>query len=157
MFGKKKHSVNMMFTVMLLCIFALAAIFVAVLGAKVYANSAEKLQANFDTRTSIVYLSEKMRTCPGDAFEVRDLNGSKAIVLSQELNSAVFESWIYVNDGSLCEAIVAAGDTPSPAGGQKIMPLKALDAEIADGGIWITVITPEDQSSKTFICGRVGL
>ena len=157
MFGKKKHSVNMMFTVMLLCIFALAAIFVAVLGAKVYANSAEKLQANFDTRTSIVYLSEKMRTCPGDAFEVRDIEGSGAIVLSQRIGEDIYESWIYVKDESLCEAVVSAGDIPSPAGGQKIMPLKAMSAEIGDGGIWITVVTPDGHESSTFICGRSGL
>ena len=157
MFGRKKHSANMMFTVMLLCIFALAAIFVAVLGAKVYANSAEKLQANFDTRTSIVYLSEKMRTCPGDAFDVRDMSGTNAVVLSQEIDGNVYESWIYVQDDSLCETVVSAGDTPSPAGGQRIMPLKALSADITDDGIWITVVTPDGHESTTFVCGRSGL
>jgi hypothetical protein len=147
----------MMFTVMLLCIFALAAIFVAVLGAKVYANSAEKLQANFDTRTSIVYLSEKIRTCPGDAYDVRELNGNTALVLSQEVGGTTYESWIYVHKEELCEAVIAAGDTVSTAGGQQIMPLKSLDAEITDGGIRITVLTTEDQESNTFISRRTGL
>jgi hypothetical protein len=146
----------MMFTVMLLCIFALAAIFVAVLGAKVYANSAEKLQANFDTRTSIIYLSEKIRTCPGDAYDVRELNGSTALVLSQEVGGTTYESWIYVDKEKLCEAVVTAGDTVSTAGGQQIMGLKSLDAELVDGGIRITVLTPEDQESTTFISGRTG-
>jgi hypothetical protein len=157
LFGKKKHSTNMMFTVMLLCIFALAAIFVAVLGAKVYANSAEKLQANFDTRTSIVYLSEKIRTCPGDAYDVREVEGAKALVLSQEVEGTTYESWIYVYHEELCEAVIVAGDTVSTAGGQQIMPLKSLDAEIGGGGIRITVVTTEDEKSTTFISGRTGL
>jgi hypothetical protein len=147
----------MMFTVMLLCIFALAAIFVAVLGAKVYANSAEKLQANFDTRTSIVYLSEKIRTCPGDMYAVREVEGAKALVLSQEINGTTYESWIYVYGEKLCEAVVTKGDTPSTAGGQQIMPLRSLDAEIKDGGIRITVVTTEDEKATTFISGRIGL
>lgn len=145
-----------MFTVLLLCIFALAAIFVAVLGAKVYANSAEKLQANFDTRTSIVYLSEKIRTCPGDDYDVRELNGTKALVLSQEINGTTYESWIYVHNEELCEAVVTAGDTPGTAGGQQIMPLASLDAELTDGGIRISVVTTENQESTTFISGRTG-
>jgi hypothetical protein len=144
----------MMFTLMLLCIFALSAIFVAVLGAKVYANSAEKLQANFDTRTSIIYLSEKIRTCPGDAYRVQEMNGSKALVLSQEVDGTTYEAWIYVHEEKLCEAVVLAGDTVSTAGGQQIMPLRSLDAELTGGGIRITVVTTEDQESTTFISRR---
>ena len=147
----------MMFTVMLLCIFTLSAISVAVLGVRIYSNSANKLQANFDTRTSIVYLSEKMRTCPGDAFDVRDMEGSQAIVLSEERDGTVYESWIYAKDDSLCEAISMQGQVPGHAGALKIMPLSSLEAEAADGGIWISVKTPDGQEAKTFICGRLGL
>ena len=38
--------------------FAMSALFVAAIGANVYANSAKKMQSNYDTRTSIVYLAE---------------------------------------------------------------------------------------------------
>jgi hypothetical protein len=154
--GKKKHSVNMMFTIMLLGIFALAAIFVAVLGAKVYANSADKMQANFDTRTSIVYLSEKIRTCPGDNFDVRDLDGSTALVLSEEIGGHVYESWVFVSGDELRETTVSRGDTVLPGTAQGIMPLKSFDAEVKDGGVEITVVTTENQESTTFISGRIG-
>lgn len=154
--GKKKHSINMMFTVLLLGIFALTAIFVAVMGAKVYANSADKMHANFDTRTSIVYLSEKIRTCPADGFSVRELNGAKALVLSEDVGGTVYESWIFVTDEQLCETTVASGDTILPGAAQRIMPLKALDAQLRDGGIEISVITMEDDYNTTFISGRTG-
>ncbi|MDR3305209.1 MAG: DUF4860 domain-containing protein [Clostridiales Family XIII bacterium] len=154
--GKKKHSVNMMFTVMLLCIFALAAIFVAVLGAKVYANSAEKLQANFDTRTSIVYLSEKVRTNPGAGVDVRSADGGTALVLTEEISGKVYESWVFVSNGNLCETVVPKGDTPNPAAAQKIMQLASLDAELKDGGVYITVVTTEGEENTTFISGRTG-
>jgi len=146
-----------MFTIMLLGIFALAAIFVAVLGAKVYANSADKMQANFDTRTSIVYLSEKIRTCPGDNFDVRDLDGITALVLSEEIGSQIYESWVFVSENQLREATVTRGDTILPGAAQSIMPLKSFDAEAKDGGIEITVVTTDDQENTTFISGRSGL
>jgi len=154
--GKKKHSVNMMFTIMLLGVFALTAVFVAVMGAKVYANSADNMQANFDTRTSLVYLSEKIRTCPGDNFSVRELDGSTALVLSEAVGDQVYESWIFVSNDELCEATVSQGDTVQPAAAQKIMGLKSLDATLKDGGIEITVVTVEGNQDTTFISGRTG-
>jgi len=154
--GKKKHSVNMMFTVMLLGIFALAAVFVAVMGAKVYANSADKMQANFDTRTSIVYLSEKIRTNPGDNYEVREVNGNTAIVLTEKIGENYFESWIFVANDRLSEVTVTKGDSFLPSAAQQIMDLKSLDAKIRDGGIELTVVTMAGDVNSTFISGRTG-
>ena len=154
--GKKKHSVNMMFTVMLLGIFALSAIFVAVLVAKVYANSADKMQANFDTRTSIVYLSEKIRTCPRDGFSVREVEGCTALVLTEEINGNEFESWVFVLNNKLSEVMVKKGDQIYPNAAQQIMDLRSLDAVIRDGGIEITVVTVAGDVNSTFISGRTG-
>ena len=154
--GKKGHSINIMFTILLLGIFALMAVFVAVMGAKVYANSADKLQANFDTRTSIVYLSEKIRTCPGDNYAVRDVNGNTAIVLSEAVSGHVYESWIFVADEKLCEVTVSQGDTVNPEIAQQIMPLKSLDAQLKNGGIEISVETVAGDRNSTFISGRTG-
>ena len=154
--GKKKHSVNMMFTIMLLGIFALSAIFVAVMGAKVYANSADKMQANFDTRTSIVYLSEKIRTCPGDNYRVREVDGSTALVLTEKLGDSYFESWVFVRNNKLSEVMVRQGDEIYPGAAQQIMDLRSLDAVIRDGGIEITVVTVAGDVNSTFISGRTG-
>ena len=154
--GKKSHSVNLIFTVLLLGIFALAAIFVAVMGAKVYANSADKLHANFDTRTSIIYISEKIRTNAGDNYSVREINGSPAIVLTENMDDMAFESWIFVADERLCEITVVKGDTVMPGAAQQIMDLKSLDARIKNGGIEITVVTIAGNVNSTFISGRTG-
>ena len=154
--GKKKHSVNMMFTILLLGIFALTAIFVAVMGAKVYANSAEKLSANFDTRTSIVYLSEKIRTNPDDNYDVREVDGNTALVLTEEANGFIIESWMFVSNERLCEATIIQGDTVLPGVAQQLLPLKSLDARLIDGGIEITVVTLAGDTNSTFISGRTG-
>ena len=158
MIGKKKHSVNMMFTVLLLGIFAMAAIFVAVLGAKVYANSADKMHANFDTRTSLVYLSEKIRTSQGDNFTVRSLDdGTTALVLTEEVRGTVYESWIFVSNDRLCEITVAEGDKVLPGIAQQIMDLKSFNAIIHDHGVEITVITLAGDTNTTYIHGRTGI
>ena len=154
--GKKSYSVNMLFTILLLGVFALTAIFVAVMGAKVYANSADKMQANFDTRTSLVYLSEKIRTCPGDGFSIGDVGGNTALVLSEEIGGVLYESWVFVDEGQLYEATVISGDAVSTAAAQKIMPLNSLEASLKDGGVEITVTTAAGDVNTTFVYGRTG-
>jgi len=158
-----KHSFNLVFTVLLLGIFAMAAVFVAVLGARVYANSAQKMQDNFDTRTSLVYLSEKIRTSEGaGSVSVKPLDGAgDALVIAQELNGARYESWIYIYEGNLMESpLVAEGSPVIPQAGQEIMPLRSFTAEVKDGGVWLSVETEpaaEDgtgQTARTFISGR---
>jgi hypothetical protein len=146
----------MMFTILLLGIFAMAAIFVAVMGARVYTNSADKLQANFDTRTSIVYLSEKIRTNPSDNYEVREIGGVTALVLTEEINETVYESWIFVANDRLSEVTVRKGDQVVPGAAQQIMDLKSLDAVVRDDGIEITVVTVTGDVNTTFISGRTG-
>jgi len=146
----------MMFTILLLGIFALTAIFVAVMGAKVYANSADNLRANFDTRTSIIYLSEKIRTSAGDNYDVRDIEGHTALVLTESIGEYTFESWIFVANDRLCEITVMQGDTVLPGIAQQIMDLKSLDAQLKNGGIEITVVTLAGDTNTTFISGRTG-
>jgi hypothetical protein len=145
-----------MFTILLLGIFALTAVFVAVMGAKVYANSADKMHANFETRTSIVYLSEKIRTCPGDDYSIREVNGNTALVLSEEIGGNVYESWVFVYKERLCEATIMKGDTVLPGTAQQIMDLKSFQAELKDGGIELSVVTIAGDLSTTFISGRTG-
>lgn len=154
--GRKRHSVNIVFTVMLLGVFALAAIFVALMGARVYSNSADKMQANFDTRTSIVYLSEKIRANPDGDYDIREIDGSTALVLTEKINDINYESWIFVRNNRLSEVVVKQGDPVLPEAAQQIMDLKSFDAQKRDGGIEITVVTVAGDVNSTFIYGRTG-
>ena len=154
--GKKRHSVNLMFTVLLLGLFEMTAIFVAVLGAQVYAHSADKLQANFDTRTSVIYLSEKIHTSQGVSHvSMRSLDGvGDALVLSEKIGNSVYESWIFVKDGMLCESVVSEGGTVLPSAAQQIMPLANLSADVSQDGVTISVITESGQETSTFVSRR---
>ena len=146
----------MLFTILLLGIFALCAVFVAVMGVKVYANSADKMSANFDTRTSLVYLSEKIRSNPGQV-DVRRLGETKALVLTENINDTDYESWVFVYDDRLCETTIRSGDKVLPDAAQQIMDLKEFDATITDSGVSLTVLTVAGNRDTTFISTRVGL
>jgi hypothetical protein len=139
-----------MFTITLLGVFALAAIFVAVMGASVYQSSAEKMQANFDTRTSLVYIAEKVRQSPAEDYEVRQTGGEDALVLNETYDDRFFETWIFVRGGKLHEVMVEKGQDISESEGQSIMDLKSLSFEDTDKTLTITVINNRgDEESLT--------
>ena len=153
--GKKKHSINIVFTILLFGVFAFTAVFVAVMGVSVYANSAEKLQANFDTRTSLVYLSEKIRTNPGN-YRVGEIEDNDALVLTEEVGGVFYETWIFVTDDRLRELTIIQGNAVLPATAQQIMDLKSLKAVLKDGGVELSVETIAGERSSTFVYGRAG-
>jgi hypothetical protein len=153
--GNKKHAVNLMFTITLLGVFALAALFVAVMGAEVYKTSAEKMQANFDTRTSLIYIAEKVRQNPDENYSIGQVGGQDALILTETHEGVDYESWIYVYDEKLCEVLVAAGRDVSPGDGQQIMDLKSLKVADHNGLLTITVVDPKDQENTLSIGKRI--
>jgi hypothetical protein len=143
-----------MFTITLLGVFALAALFVAVMGAQVYAHSAEKMQANFDTRTSLVYIAEKVRQCPGENFDVKQVDGLDALVLTERHKGQDYESWIYVYDEKMYELFIKSGDAVSPGDGQAIMDLKSMQIDTDGRLLSITVENPAGDSDSLTLSRR---
>jgi hypothetical protein len=135
----------------LLGVFALTSIFVAVLGAQVYRSSADKMQANFDTRTSLVYIAEKVRQSTGSNFDVRDLGGQSALVITEKYDDGgTYETWIYAFEGKLFEATVSAGSDVRPGSGESIMDMKSMDFVIDGSLVKITSVNDAgDEESLT--------
>jgi hypothetical protein len=152
--GKRKHIVNLVFTVLLLGVFALAAVVVAVLGAQVYRSSAEKMQSNFDTRTSLVYIAEKLRQSASTNFEVKDIGGSESLVISEKYSDGGnYETWIYAYGGKLYEATVVSGNNVTPGMGQSIMNMDSMNFDVDEGLVKITTVN-ESGDEESLTLGR---
>jgi hypothetical protein len=154
--GRKKHVVNAVFTLLLLGVFALSVVSVAALGVQVYRSSAAKMQANFDTRTSLIYIAEKVRQNGGAGFGVREVAGQPALVIEEEYGSGTYETWIYVTDGTLFETTVKSGAEVSPGGGQAIMDLKSVDFKVDGKLVRITSVNSAGDEESLTLRGRSG-
>lgn len=152
--GKRKHSVNLVFTIALLGAFALTALFAVTLGVQVYARSANDLQSNFDTRTSLIYISEKFRQCPGERFEIGQVGDSDALILTEEHDGQDYDTWIYAHEGKMYELLIKSGDSVSPGDGQRIMDLSSLQAEETNGLLTVTVVNSEGKEESISLSAR---
>lgn len=152
--GDKKHSFNIVFTLALLGIFALSALFVAVLGAQVYGRTAEQMDDNYNARTSLVYITEKIRQCPSKNVSIDEVDGKQALVLNQDIDGKKYESWIFSANGKLKETTVLKGEEVKPEGGQEIMDLNDFSLTLTGDLMKIVVFDQSGNEDSVIISIR---
>lgn len=149
--GEKKHSINIVFTLALLGIFALSALFVAVLGAQVYGRTAEQMDDNYSTRTSLIYMTEKIRQCPGKNVSISEVDGKQALVLTQKIDGKTYESWIFNANGKLKEVMVPKGDKVKALDGQEIMDINDFELNLSGDLLKIVVFDESGEEDTVTI------
>ncbi len=151
---KKRSMIDVFFVICLFCLYALGALFLSVIGANVYQRGVETAETNYNSRTSLLYITEKARQNNAvDAIELRTMNGNDALVILSEVNDFKLETWIYVENDYLCEVMLTEGVELIPNIGQQIMPIKSLDLAFDDDlmSIEITDSNNEIHSTSLFL------
>lgn len=124
------HVTDLLFTLALFCVFAASALLVVLMGANVYKQTAAGMAQNYNTRTSISYLAEKIRQNDvANGIKIESIDGKDALVLEQTVGKSTYQTWIYSSDGMLREVMVAAGTKVEAADGQPIMEIENLQVE----------------------------
>lgn len=134
----REHAVNFFFALSLFLLFAVVAIGCIALGANVYRNTAETMDKNYDVRTSVLYIQEKIRQNSGDVTVGED---GKSLILTDSYQGADYETRIFLGDEKLREVTVAAGAATDPGDGQAIMDLADLNFKVEGNLLTIEVQT----------------
>ncbi len=151
----KSLTVDMIFVLALFSVYTLSSLFLAVIGADVYRNNADFSESNYNVRTSVLYLTEKVRQSENvDRVSIGTVNGLDALVLSQVIGEDVYNTWIYTEEGYLCEVLTGEGMEIVPGIGQKIMPINSMSFDLDDKGllsIGVTDSKEETYNAKVFL------
>jgi len=100
------HTIHVLFILALFAVFAVSALTVAVMGADVYSKIVRGMNANFDTHTSLTYVTTKIRQNDGGIY-LDSIDGIPALVLEQDIDGNIYRTWIFHHDGYLREAFVS--------------------------------------------------
>jgi hypothetical protein len=123
----KKYSLDIVIVLALFCIYATCSLFLCVIGADVYRSTADTLQRDYNERTSVLYVAEKVRkNDTNGGARIDTVNGTDALVLIEQQSGKGFETWLFVQDRVLYEGVFASGAKPDPKICQPIMPMNAL-------------------------------
>lgn len=151
-FKSKRHLIDFLFTLSLFCVFAISCLFVIIFGANVYKNTTSAMNHNFNIRTSLSYVCEKVRQNDTvESVRIDSLDSSDALVLTQTYNDVVYETWIYSYHGSLMELFIEKGTDIDPSFGNPIMDVPSFAMEQLTNELYRFTITGSDGTSVSQI------
>lgn len=129
----KKHSMDTLFTFLLLLVFALFSLLLTAMGSAVYRSGVKHLNENYTSRTAIAYVSEKVRQHDGagDIF-LTEVEEIPAIGFRDEIENNAFITYVYYWEGALRELFIRADNTPLAAMGNSIVELESFEIALPD-------------------------
>lgn len=119
---QQRHIIDILFVLALFGIFALSAIFLITIGANIYGKTMNNMERNFDTRTALAYITEKVRQSDLDSrISVGELDGCPALIISSGTEENQYKTYLYEYQGSLKELMMKQDILLSPSAGQNIL------------------------------------
>ena len=101
---------------------------------------------------SYSYLTEKVRQNDlYDSISIGELEGTTALVLTQEINDTTYATYLYLHEGNLRELFMRQGSDIGAdplSAGQEILPLRDWNPEMAGDCLLHISLTLEDNTQK---------
>ena len=124
---------DMVFALLLYGLFALLSLLLVLIGAQVYRSIVRQTEARSDTRASLSYVANKIRSAEEARLQTRE--GVPVLVLPEQAGEQTYETLIYFYDGLLRELFQREEDAFLPANGEELTPLQAFTMEESPGGL----------------------
>lgn len=149
------HMIDLLFTLALFCVFAASALLVVLIGASVYKNTVEQMDESFSNRTSLTYVTNKVRQndVAGGVY-LSKLEGKDALVLEQTVDTDVYQTWIYHDEGALKELFVSSESEIHLADGQAIIEVPGFKFEQSDSVLYISSVDKDGAEIRQQITLR---
>ena len=152
----RSHMIDVLFVMALFCVFAVTSLLVVLFGADVYRDIAEDMATNNGIRTSLNYVTEKVRQSDGlGNIHIGMRDGEGALVLERTNGEDTLQTHIYLEDGILHEITVIKGLDIGEWLGQPVMELKGFSLQkLGEHVLEIRVKDQEGVEYKTIVTLR---
>jgi hypothetical protein len=161
---EKHFIVDILFVLALFGIFAVSALVVVTIGADIYQRTVQDMSSNYDSRTAISYLTEKVRRADSllsdgtGAVTISEFSGEPALVLTSEQEGERFCTLLYYHDGYLKELFMREGADlggDAAAAGEKILQLSDLEYSfLSDRLLSVSMTLPDGETKKLYLTLR---
>ena len=151
----KKHSIDVFFVLCIFLAFALSLSALLVVGAKTYQSISENTEDNYQLRTSLLYVSNKVKAFSEKGMVYKgEFNGGDALFLSENIDGVSYITKIYSYEGQLYELFSEADNDLDAVSGTKITDVSAFEVtEIEKNLLQIRIQSP--QGKDNFILAKV--
>lgn len=145
---KTRHVVDVLFAAALFGVFLISSVMVIAVGAGAYRNVAEQSEQDYTLRTSLSYVSQKLRQADQEgALSLGTVGGKDALMFSSEHEGVSYTTYIYEHNGSLCELFTKSDAPADPDYGTALLSLTSFETEVLNDSLCRISIT--DSSGRT--------
>lgn len=149
--SKERHIIDVIFVIALFCIFVLSAIFLISIGADIYSDTMSNMDANFNSRTAVAYINEKLRQSDeNSSIHIGNLDGCEAVIITSYVNDKEYLTYIYEYDHQLMELMVRSDIQLSPAAGQSLIDVNSFVIEKVNDNLIKFTIEMDNDDDYTF-------
>lgn len=149
---EKHHMIDILFTLALFGIFTVSSLVVVTIGGNVYKTIARQMDENFSTRTSLAYVSEKIRQNDTEgAVSIGSIEGEPALVLEQDYDGEPYRTYIYQSDGYLKELFTHAGNEVKLTDGKNILEITSFSIRERGSGLYEIITVNANQSETSLL------
>lgn len=149
---KQKHMIDFIFPISLFFIFALCALTVLLLAARIYRSTTENSSLNYSARSGLSYISEKIHQNDADGnILVGELCGETALIMEQTYQDSVYYTYIYSYEGALRELYIKDGGSADLSAGTKILDVEEFSMEQAGDHLLKFSCTTRDGQADSIL------
>ena len=146
----QRHIIDILFVLSLFCVFAVSSVLLILFGADIYQKTVEQMDTNYTSRTSVAYLTEKIRQSDtADSICISSQNETEILMLTYKINGITYATSLCEYNGYLYE-LFARADLELPLdAGQPVMELHSLSFSMVTPSIIeirFTDTTNEEQT-----------
>ena len=93
---ENQHMIDILFVLSLFCVFAVSSVVIILFGAHIYRSTVSQMDDNYTARTSIAYITEKIRQADEkNAIEIRNENGHQILMMTTMIDDTAYATSLY--------------------------------------------------------------
>ncbi|MCL2817073.1 MAG: DUF4860 domain-containing protein [Clostridiales bacterium] len=145
---RRPLAADTVFTLAMICVFAVTSLLLVLFGAKVYKNIVAQMDNNFQTRTGLAYVTNKIRNADteGKIYLECQNDGSDILVISENHGGTETHTVIYFYEGWLREVLKEADEPFDARYGESIVAAADFTMQDRGDGCLLFTLTTVDGS-----------
>ncbi len=125
--GRRRFDAGGVLTLLVLAVFTAAILAVLLGGAGIVRRLTARDDRSFEYRTASQYISARVRRSDSAGMiSIGSFGDGDALILTEEIEGALYNTLIYCHDGSLYELFCRKGLEMEPQFGEQLIPLDGL-------------------------------
>lgn len=136
----KKSKLDAIFVMVVFMLFVCCLLLVTLAFARVYKSSSEKINNRFDNSTAVSFIMKNLRSYDKvDSISVTEYEGKNVLCLYETIENSEYVTYIYQNDGMLCELFADSHYPFSAEDGEILLPCESFSIDIKDNIVSFSV------------------